>query len=425
MLSKYFRSDFSRNFLWVTGVTGVERAVAVIQTVLLARTLGIVEYGVYGLLFGTIGFVASLAGLQMGLTGTVHIARFLENDKAKVAHVIQHVTWFALIVSSLFMCLTIPFAKEISVWLLVSNQHTLAVVIGCALVAASMLSGVQDGILQGFEDFRSVAKARVVTSLLTLAIIYPAAVFLGLVGAMGVLLAGLVLKYITLIRTVKRHRQKHGIPQKGGGVSFADLVVKFSAPTMLVSLMVGAVTWFGTFWLSRQPDGFEAVAVVNTGLQWRGPILLLAASVGTVAVPVFSRFAGNQDADGSNRLARKLLWVNGTAAILISLILIGASKFVLSMYGTEFLSGQLVFALLVFTSVPQLIANVFMQQLVGSGRVWFQFWLHLPFVVVLGIGFFLTIPIYMGAGYAWSMLIGTFAFLLISGYFIKIRKVAV
>ena len=307
LYEKATRSGFSRNILWVTGLSGAERLAAVIQTVLLARTLGIVEYGAYGLLFGTIGFVASLAGLQMGLTGTVHIARFRENDKAKVAHVIQHVTRFAVIVSALFMCLTMPFAKEISVWLLVSDQYTLAVVIGCALVAASMLSGVQDGILQGFEDFRSVAKVRIVTSVLTLAAIYPVALSFGLAGAMGVLLAGILVKYVVLLRVLKRHRRDNVIPSRGAGVSFADLIVKFSAPTMLVSLLVGAVTWFGTFWLSRQPGGFEAVAIVNTGLQWRGPILLLAASIGSVAIPVFSRFTGSQNTDASNRLTRKAL----------------------------------------------------------------------------------------------------------------------
>ena len=425
LYEKATRSAFSQNILWVTGLSGVERLVAVIQTVLLARTLGIVEYGAYGLLFGTIGFVASLIGLQMGLTGTVHIARFRENDKAKVAHVIQHVTCFALIISFLFMCLTIPFAKEISGWLFVSDQYTLAVVIGCALVVASILSGVQDGILQGFEDFRSVAKVRIVTSVLTLAAIYPAALFVGLPGAMGVLLGGILVKYLALTRMVKSHRQNNDIPLRGAGVSFTDLIVNFSAPTMLVSLMVGAVTWFGTFWLSRQPGGFEAVAIINTGLQWRGPILLLAASIGSVAVPVFSRFAGSRNTDGSNRLAKKLLWVNGIAAISISLVLISASKFVLAMYGEEFTSGQLAFALLVLTSVPQLMANVFMQQLVGSGRVWLQFWLHVPFVLILGFGFLLLIPAYMGVGYAWSMLIGTFGFLLVSGSFICIKKVTV
>lgn len=425
LYEKATRSGFSRNILWVTGLSGAERLVAVIQTVFLARTLGIVEYGAYGLLFGTIGFVASLAGLQMGLTGTVHIARFRENDKAKVAHVIQHVTWFALIVSSLFMCLTMPFAKEISVWLLVSDQYTLAVVIGCALVAASMLSGVQDGILQGFEDFRSVAKVRIVTSVLTLTAIYPAALFLGLAGAMGVLLAGIMVKYVVLLSALKRHRRDNEIPSRGAGVSFRDLILKFSGPTMLVSLMVGAVTWFGTFWLSRQPGGFEAVAIVNTGLQWRGPILLLAASIGSVAVPAFSRFAGSQNTDGSNRLARKLLWVNGIAAISISLLLVIASSFVLAMYGEEFSSGQLVFALLVFTSVPQVMANVFMQQLVGAGKVWLQFWLHVPYVLILCFGFLMFIPSFIGEGYAWSMFIGSFVFLLVSGRIFSARKVTI
>ena len=69
-------SDFGRNAIWFTGLSAFERVFAVTQTVLIARALGITEYGVYGLLFGTIGFVASVVGLQMGLTATVFVARY-------------------------------------------------------------------------------------------------------------------------------------------------------------------------------------------------------------------------------------------------------------------------------------------------------------------------------------------------------------
>ena len=47
----------------------------------MARVLGITDYGVYGLLFGTIGLASSTAGMQMGLTSTVFVARFRATDK--------------------------------------------------------------------------------------------------------------------------------------------------------------------------------------------------------------------------------------------------------------------------------------------------------------------------------------------------------
>jgi O-antigen/teichoic acid export membrane protein len=180
---------------------------------------------------------------------------------------------------------------------------------------------------------------------------------------------------------------------------------------MLVSLMVGAVTWFGTFWLSRQPDGFESVAIVNTGLQWRGPVLLLAASIGSVAIPVFSRLSENPDIHASNRLRKKLSLLNGASALIVSLALILCSGPLLALYGKEFSGGKLVFSLLVATTVPQVLVNIFMQHLVGKGEMFLQLKLHLFQVVPLVVGFIWLIPKFFALGYAISLLISTIAFL--------------
>ena len=70
-----------KNMSWLTLVSGVERVAAVLQTVLVARALGITDYGVYGLIFGTIGLAASITGLQLGLTATVFVARYRDSEK--------------------------------------------------------------------------------------------------------------------------------------------------------------------------------------------------------------------------------------------------------------------------------------------------------------------------------------------------------
>ncbi|MBA2237814.1 MAG: oligosaccharide flippase family protein, partial [Lysobacter sp.] len=101
-------SRFARDSFLLTGVTAVERVAALLQTILIARALGIVEYGIYGLLFTSIGFVASIAGLQMGLTATVLVARYRDTEKAKAAAVIGNVTRFALLVALAFWVLSLP-----------------------------------------------------------------------------------------------------------------------------------------------------------------------------------------------------------------------------------------------------------------------------------------------------------------------------
>lgn len=398
--SRLPRSRFARDAALLTGVTAIERLAALAQTVLIARALGIVEYGVYGLLFTSIGLVSSVAGLQMGLTATVLVARFRDNEKAKAAAVISHVIRFALLVAVGFCVLSLPFAAELSRWLLRSPDYVVAIMLGCLFIGASLLSGVQDGIAQGFEDFRAVAFARFVSAAVTLVAIYPAALLAGLDGVILAILGGLLLKAVILERVIRRHRLAHSLPARGAGVAFSSMVLDFSLPSMLASLVLGGAIWWGSFLLSRQPAGFESVALVNTGLQWRGPVLLLAASLGSVAVPIFSRLADGTDRQGAQDFKRRMLWLNGAAALAISALIILLSGPLLGLYGTEFRAGQTIFAILVATTVPMVVANVHMQELVGAGLLWRQLALHVPMVLVLAIGFALLIPHFAGLGYA-------------------------
>ena len=409
---KIRHSQFVRNTFWYTALTGFERAFALAQTVLIARALGITEYGVYGLLLGTIGLVASGIGLQMGLTSTVYVAKYKESAKEKAALLIRHVNAFAYTVAFGFCLLVVPFSQEISLWLLSSNQYAETILIASLFIAISLLAGVQDGVVEGFEDFRAVALVRLALSLLTLLAMYPVARSFGLYGVMVLLLIGVSLRYSAMTFIVRRHRRINELPATGAGVSFAQIILGFSLPSMLVSIVVGGVTWFGTFLLSRQAGGFDGVAIVNTGLQWRGPVLLLASSLGAVALPVFSRLSHEREEQAISTFRRKLLYINGAMSMCLALIVTLFSGHLLVTYGEAFLSGQLVFAILVMTTVPHVLANVYMQDLLGAGRAWKQFQMQLFLAVPMGMGFVVLIPKYHAMGYAISMGIGMIVFFL-------------
>jgi len=406
-----FQSEFRRNTVWYTALTGFERIIAVMQTILISRALGITEYGVYGLLFGTIGLVASVVGLQMGLTATVFVARYKLSEQSKVAAVISIVGRFGWIVALVLLLLAAPFTSQISRFLLASPAYQLPALLGALFVGGSIISGIQDGVAQGFELFSALAKVKIVASVLVLAAILPMAAHFGLAGVLSAILGGLTLKYAALYHLVRRARRVAAIPAIGAGVSFRSLVSGFALPAMLVSLGVGLVTWSGMFLLSRQPGGFDGVAIVNTGLQWRGPVLLLTASIGAVAVPAFSRLHASANVAQTARLRGRLSLFNLLITAAAAIVLVTGSGLILALYGEGFQEGQLAFSLIVLSTIPAAVANVYMQQLVGAAKMWRQLWLHCPFLVVMCTCFMFLVPRYHAAGYSISILVGAVVFL--------------
>lgn len=405
----FARSDFVRNALWFTTLTAFDRVIAVVQTVLIARALGITEYGIYGLLFGTIGFVASVVGLQMGLTATVFVSKYRDSEKAKAAAVILIVDRFGWLVAAAVLLSAIPFNARISELLLGSGNYQVATLLGIIFVGATILSGVQDGIAQGFEIFVVLAKLKIATSVLVMASIYPMARNFGLDGVLCSILGGLILKLSILQMAVRRCRAEAAIPNVGAGVSFHSLVGNFAFPSMAVSLLLGFVTWLGLFMLSRQPAGFDGVAIVNTGLQWRSPLLLFASTIGTVAIPFFSRLAANGDEIKSSKLRNNLAFVSVAISVVAFFTIASVSNQLLSLYGPEFSEYRLSFLLILASSVPTILAQAYFQQWVGAARMWRVLILHCPYFLVTLACFVVLVPKYQSLGYAVSCMMGALA----------------
>ena len=398
------RRTLAWSISWLTLASVLERAAALLQAVLVARALGVTEYGVYGLLVGTIGFAASIAGLQMGLTATVFIARHLTHEKAKATHAIRFANRFAAGVSVVFLLATLPFSERIAAWLLKTPDQSHAVAAACVFTVLSVISGIQDSIIQGFEDFRSVALARLATIAATLLPIYPAGVRFGLVGVLAVLVGGSLLKWLLLLRRQTVLSRVAGLPNRGEGIRTREMLWGFSVPSMLASLLTGFVGWAGTVALSRGTLGFETVAVVTASTQWRSPILLLSASVATVAVPMLSRQHAAGDLRAMRDTQRLLLLWNGGGAALAAVLIVLPARFLLGLYGPEFVGGVSIFALLVASAIPQVISNLYLQQLVAQGRMWLQLWMYLWLVVPTAVGYLAAIPIWGGVGFAMTNL---------------------
>lgn len=405
------QSNFSRNALWFTSLTGFERVMAVAQTVLISRAIGITEYGVYMLLFSTIGFVASSVALQMGLTGTVFVSKYRETEKAKAAAVISVVNRFAWLVSAVFVAATLPFYGSLADVLVGASRYQVAVMLGIVFVGATIISGVQDGVGQGFEMFVVMAKLKIAVAVLVLAATYPVARNFGLNGVMVSILVGVVIKYVVLERAIWKRRADTGIPDQGTGASFRALISDFALPSMVVSLLLGLVTWLGTFLLSKQAGGLDQVAIASTGLQWRGPVLLLTASFGGVAVPVFSRLAASGDTAGSRKLLRNLVLVNFSIATVVALVMAAASGLIMATYGSGFADGRLAFCLIVLSTIPSVVAGVYIHELVGAARMWRQLWLHVPSLIALSVSLALLVPRYHAAGYGAALVIGAIVLL--------------
>jgi O-antigen/teichoic acid export membrane protein len=285
-------------------------------------------------------------------------------------------------------------------WLLKDASYAYLMLPAGLLVMLAVISGVQDGILQGFEAFRALAWVRVVTAVLTFLLILAIGNLDGLRGVLIAIAVGGVARFVIMMVLQKQRWRADGLRFSGAAtLSMRRALIEFSIPAVMGNLLVSAVLWYGTYLLSRAPGGFEDVAVASAAQQWRGPVLFLNGSLATVAIPLMSR--ASETATGASRIHQLNVWSNLTVAVIACLLIVIASPVILAAYGRDFINSQLAFLLIVASVIGQSHVQVLFQWLTSMRRVWHVLFYQTLFVVPYGLGYQLLLPDTGLIGFAW------------------------
>lgn len=377
---------------WTVTSSGIERLISVGQTILIARFLGIQEYGRYGFVFGTVGLVASIAGLQLGLMSAVYVARFRTTNPGAAAGVIVFSESLSLVLALIGLAVMLIAPEQAATWLLKDGSYAGVMLPAGLLVLLSVITGVQEGVLQGFEAFKTLAWIRVVVSLFTLGLVVIAGQVGGLKAMLLAIAGGWLLRSLIMLVMQRRLWPVYEIQFSFDALlSQRRLLIDFSMPSMLGTILSGFGSWYGSYLLSRLHNGFHEVAVATVGAQWRNPVMFLTASLATVAIPLISRSSGYSHRD-VGRVHRANLWSNLMIAISACLFIAIGSSFILQAYGTGFADRRLAFLLIVISVIPQSHATIFFQYLVGSGQMWRQLIYLCAVSAFFVIGYRIAIP---------------------------------
>lgn len=373
---------------WLFTSSLIERAAALLQTIIIARTIGIEPYGRYGLLFSTIGLMTPLIGLQLPYAIVYFVSRFRAADPARAGAVVLLARRLTVFTSVGALVLAVPFAEPLSQWLFHAGGYGNAVILSAIILLASVQAGLSDALLQAAERFRVLAIARLVTAVFAFAIVAPVAylthslvpVLAALAVAALVRLAAVAIPARRISSEVAAHSDFRSALRQGA------VILQFSLPSGLLSLAQGVAAWIGFNYLARTAPGLRDVAAISTGLQWRSPILVVMASLASALLPMLGRYIGEDNKAQTHRLQYYNMVLNVGVSLIFSLVVILAGPLILHAYGSEFRDKWLVFALFVIALVPAVYCNVHQQYLVATGRMWTQFALFIPFTAIHVIG---------------------------------------
>lgn len=369
---------------WVFSSSMVERVVALGQTVLIARSIGMDEYGHYALLFTSISLLSPIASLQLPYAIIFFVSRYAERDPARAGAVVLLGERLTLLMAGMIVLICALFPGPVSVWLYGSTGYGFTAFLGALILLLSTQSGLYDSVLQAREEFRILAIARTTTALFQLGLLIAAMHYgLGLRGVLMALVAGGVVRVLSVaIPARKRVRALTALSSVAEARRQLPVIIQFSLPSGALTLLMSYATWIGSYILSRHQAGFRDLAVINTAVQWRGPILIVMTALSSALLPMLGRTMEMEGLRRAGRLQTLNMLVNMTIAIGFSIVVIAAADFILGLYGRDFRGQGYLFGLFLIALVPTVYCNVHQQYLVAAGRMWSQFLIFIPFGII-------------------------------------------
>jgi O-antigen/teichoic acid export membrane protein len=410
LLSDHAVRALVKGVAWTGAAAAVDRLVGLAQAYYVARLLGVELFGKYGLLFTTIGLISVVTGLQLGLTATVQISRYRSSrpDRAAAMMRLSELTTLGFSVVTLAAISVAP--DRIAGWLLDSAYGGEVIVAAAFIALFAVVGGVQESILQAFEQFALLSFVRVGSSLLGIMLLLAMSRSRDLTSVISAIafagIARTLLLFLLKELTVRKLGLRTRLREIG---KCAHIIMDFSIPSLLISLISGFAQWYGLLLVKAGGGGFSDIAFLTTGQQWRSAVTFATTILASVAIPMMSRLLSSGDVEAIRRIHRLNATANVVASAAVIVIVLSAINPLLAAYGEGFENGRLPFALVLVTTLPAAYVVVMQNFLISQGRV----------LAVLGqtslqsamqiVAYLIVVPLYGVAGFAVATLVVTSA----------------
>lgn len=409
--------------LWGFLTASSARIFALISSFFIARLLGRIGFGEWGIIQTTIGMFGVLSGLGIGITATKFVAQLKSQDPHRTGRII-----------GLSLLITISFGTVATIvfWVLAPwlaaytlNAANLAdsLRIGALLLFFTALDESQKGILAGFEEFKLITRivfwAGIISFPMTLGGVY----WKGLNGGIWALAINAFLMWFLNLIGIRKVAKNHGITiSYKGCIKERSILWSFSLPALLGQSLVIPINWACFAILANQTDGYRELGLFNAANQWRAALLFIPYAAGRIILPVLSDLYTSSSIEKFKKVFRKIsiafIALGGIGFIVISLL----SRLIMKGYGKEFLGGEKVIYILAFTAFCATAIYVNNQLLYSTNKIWFSVISNIALsIILLGMAM-IFVPRYGAIGLAVSLAIANFCEAIWKTAFIKINK---
>jgi O-antigen/teichoic acid export membrane protein len=365
LLSRYSHPLIRGGAWTLLGQVGAQ-SIALAANTVVARLLGVTNFGLYSLVQTTGSTAAAVAGYGPSVVATrsAAAARQSRSEAEIAARGAQRIGLFAGVVGSALLAALSPWYARV---ILRSTGALPAMVLGSILTAPLVVFMTSGALLAGFGVFRLLALGRMLSAPIAAILTVAGALTFGTSGAVAGLLLGAAASAV-IARLQVRHALRSIAETQKSREPDSLLSRELLLPAVLASIASAPVLWICQTLLAAR-NGLGSIAIIGAAMMWGQALLLVPASLGQA---LMAELAHALSIGGD--AARRVYWIGWTATAVTTVpLLIGLSLLtpqILRVYGFSDPTAPLAFRLIVAAYALQGVTGAPIRVLEAIGRLW-------------------------------------------------------
>lgn len=357
---------------WALLGSVLNKGLALIAGIVVARWLGKDLYGEYGVIKNALLYLAVFSTFGLGFSSTKFVAD-LKNEngnEGKLQVITKSAIYISVIFSGIICILTILFANQLCEYLEISSESVLIRLTGIVIVLNSLCT-TQTGIISGLKDFKVLARVNLWVGVLTVIFTVGLTYFFSIYGAVFALLISNLINCLLLQRVIRLKVYQFTYP-KIDIIPVLKNLIKFSCPIALQESLYTVAYWAGMIILIKLSN-YGEVGLNSAAGQWAGAVLFIPGVLQNV---MLSHLSSSRN-DSHTSMLKKMLLINLVATFIPFCIILICTPLITSFYGASFDGLGLVLNICIAATIFRCLIQVYVQEYISMGRAWTLFCIRL------------------------------------------------
>ena len=347
--------------LWLLIGNSIGRLAMFLANIFAARMLSQEAFGQFTMIRNTISSIEGLISGTLGSTVIKQVAQSSHEEKENLPYILSTIFILNIIIAfiiSIFIFFGADFIVE--KFLLNNTNLVNALYIGIFILITTTFSTLMQNILIGLEEFRKLATLSIITSSITIPMIFILIYFFQFYGALfGVVfyfgfdfvikyLYYKKLKYILIFRYIEFKK-------------YISYIFFFSTP-LFFSIIINLFSfWYLRILVINESNGFKEIAIFDAAYQWLTVIMIITGATTNVALSMLSK-------KNNSKIFYINLLINFLISLIFAIFFILFSETIMLIYGENYADGYFILIILSITSIFFTLSAVYNKYFISINK---------------------------------------------------------